>query len=96
MTPLITAVDQVNYEIFRMLLEIHHYIDSIPKSKKILPQIINKTDDKGESALIKAVRTDKTEMIYSLLHLGSDIITYDVLSEDDSQKKNILHHAVTN
>ncbi|CDW79967.1 ankyrin repeat [Stylonychia lemnae] len=97
MTPLLMAVDQGNFEIFRLLLEIYYYNDSISKpEQKLLPKIINLKDDKSDTCLLKAVKSKQTEMIYSLLQLGNSIINYEVLLETDSVKRNILHYATIN
>lgn len=96
MTPLLTAVDQGNYEVFRFLLEIYHSNDSSSTSNKVLPRIISLKCDKGESALLKAIRTRQQEVVYSLLHLGPEIFTYSVLKDSDSQGRNVLHYAVIN
>jgi len=82
--------------VFRFLLEIYHYNDSSSSSNKVLPKIINIKCDKGESALIKAIRTRQQEVVYSLLHLGPEVFTYCVLKDFDSQGKNVLHYAVIN
>jgi hypothetical protein len=44
-----------------------------------------------------AVRINNIEMVYSLLHLvEEDVISYDVLKEIDTLKRNALHYAVIN
>jgi hypothetical protein len=44
-----------------------------------------------------AVRINNIEMVYSLLHLiEEDVISYDVLKEFDTLKRNVLHYAVIN
>lgn len=84
MTPLVMSIDEGNYQIFRFLLEIYHYNDQITKRDKILPKVISLKYDKGESPLLLAARTNQVEMVYSLLHLGDNVITYDILKEVDS------------
>eukprot|EP00347_Sterkiella_histriomuscorum_P016183 403354171 len=97
MTPLQAAVDQGSFEIFRFMLEIYYYNDQISKANlKLLPKVINMKDDKGDTCLLKAVKAKSLEMVYSLLQLGNDIITYDVLLEKDLTQKNIMHYAAIN
>lgn len=98
MTPLLVAVDQGNFEIFRLLLELYYYHDQVCKTQtqKVLPKIINMKDDRGDTCLLKAVKAKNLEMVYSLLHLGNEVVTYEVLFETDSQGRNLLHYATIN
>ena len=91
------AIEQGNYEVFRFLLEVQYMYDSTATvMQKTLPRVIAQRDDKRDTCLLKAVKSKQLEMVYSLLHLGDDIITYEVLCETDSQDRNILHYATIN
>ena len=95
MNPLLLAVDCGNFEIFRFLLEIAHFSDSRGKVKS-LPAALRVRCDKDETCLLKASRLKQLEMVYSMLHLGDDVITQDLLAESDGQGRNLLHFAVIN
>ena len=57
MTPLISAVDHGNYDIFRMVFELYYHVQSSSGGKyPVLTEVIDMKDEKGETALIKAVR----------------------------------------
>ena len=74
-TPLMVAVELHNYPIFRFLLEMSHYNDSISKKEKSLPKILAYKNDKGENLFHMAIRTNQLDMTYSLMHLGEGVIS---------------------
>ena len=97
MTPFMVAVEQGNYDVFRLLLEIYYYMDRLSPSKKLLAKLINVPCDKGgETALIKAIRTNNSDMANSLLFLCPEIYSYEMIITTDGFKKNALHYAVIN
>jgi len=95
-SPLLLAVHLGNYEVFRFLLELHYVHDQTLAAQKTLPVVVGQRDHKRETCLVKAARSKQLEMVYSLLHLGNDVITYQVLCDTDSQQRNILHYAAIN
>jgi len=69
-TPLATAVDHGNYEIFRFIFELYIHIQRTQARHPILSQIFSSKDAKlQETVLIKAIRLLRVEMAYSMLHL---------------------------
>ena len=55
-------------------------------------------DELQETALLKAVRMNQMQMVYTIVHLfgPNEPIKYGSLTQTDSTGKNILHHAVMN
>ena len=61
-----------------------------------MPGALRVRCDKDETSLLKAARTKQLEMVYSMLHLGDEVISQDLLADYDGQGRNLLHFAVIN
>lgn len=64
----------------------------------VLDNTIDSKDEKQETAILKAVRLGRLQMIFTFLHLIGpyEVIGYKSITHTDSTGKNILHHAVIN
>ena len=98
MTPLISSVDHGNYEIFRLIIELCIHIQKTQPNHPLLDNIIDLKDEKQETAILKSVRLNRIQMIYTFLHMigPADFLSYSSTTQVDSTGKNILHHAVIN
>lgn len=96
MTPLISSVDHGNYEIFRFIVELLVLIQKTQPKFPVLDNTIDVKDDKGETALLKAVRMTRIQMVFTFLHMigPTEMINYASVTPCDLTGKNILHHAV--
>ena len=98
MTPLISSVDHGNYEIFRFIVELCLHIQKTMPNHRVFDNIIDVKDEKQETAILKAVKLGRLQMIFTFLHLigPNEVIGYKSITHTDSTSKNILHHAVIN
>ena len=62
----------------------------------ILAKTIDLKDERQETAMLKAVRLGRLQMVYTFLHMigPNDLLKYSNVTHTDSTGKNVLHHAV--
>ena len=96
MTPLISSVDHGNYEIFRFIVDLMVHIQKSQANTPILTRVIDIKDEKQETALLKAVKLGRLQMVYTFLHMfgPKELLSYSNATQIDSTGKNVLHHAV--
>ena len=101
-TALNQSVDQGNFPLFRLLLDLCHFHDtqSPPPQQLLMPTLMSSQCAKlEESPLLKALRMPSTplELSYSLLHVATTQGSYyeSVCKQVEGvSKRNILHLAV--
>jgi len=99
MTPLIQSVEHGNYSVFRFLFEIYVHIQrTAGKKYPILSETFTVQDkEKEETAMMKAVRLNRLEMVFSMMHMfGPDkpLNSVNFINQVDKSGRNILHLAV--
>ena len=78
MTPLISSVDHGNYEIFRFIVDLMVHIQKSQANTPILTRVIDVKDEKQETALLKAVKLGRLQMVYTFLHMfgPNELLSY--------------------